>query len=88
MKQTDAVISIQGLNKIYQSSSLFKKKEVTAISDLSLDIPKTGIFVLLGSNGFVHNRVFFALSNLSRSVLANLPCCPSLQVFQVSPLAP
>jgi len=44
-------ISIRNLKKIYKSSWFSRKKDVTAIEDLSLDIPNTGIFVLLGSNG-------------------------------------
>jgi len=43
-------ISIRSASKTY-STSLFGSKGVTAISGLSLDVPKTGIFVLLGSNG-------------------------------------
>ncbi|KAI0069551.1 P-loop containing nucleoside triphosphate hydrolase protein, partial [Panus rudis PR-1116 ss-1] len=48
----DVAISIRNLGKDF-NTSLFRrnKKVVTAISDLTLDIPKYGIFVLLGSNG-------------------------------------
>ena len=47
-------ISIRNLNKTFSSSWWsWKKQSVVAIEDLSLDIPKSGIFVLLGSNGFV-----------------------------------
>jgi ATP-binding cassette subfamily A (ABC1) protein 3 len=47
----DTAISIRNLKKIYKSPWYSRKQDVTAIEDLSLDIPKTGIFVLLGSNG-------------------------------------
>ncbi|OBZ68485.1 ABC transporter A family member 2 [Grifola frondosa] len=45
-------ISIRNLGKDFKAS-FFKRSKgvVTAISDLSLDIPKYGIYVLLGSNG-------------------------------------
>jgi ATP-binding cassette subfamily A (ABC1) protein 3 len=47
-----AAISIRNLRKTF-SSSMFRREKgpVTAIGDLSVDIPKSGIFVLLGSNG-------------------------------------
>ncbi|KAI1786794.1 P-loop containing nucleoside triphosphate hydrolase protein [Ganoderma leucocontextum] len=50
-------ISIRNLGKDFRTS-FFKGKKgtVTAISDLSLDIPKHGIFVLLGPNGHVAFR--------------------------------
>jgi len=47
-------ISIKNLRKTFTPSMFRVSREkgpVTAISDLSLDIPKSGIFVLLGSNG-------------------------------------
>ncbi len=45
-------IFIRNLGKDFETS-LFKRDKglVTAIADLSLDIPKTGIYVSLGSNG-------------------------------------
>ncbi|KAJ7083357.1 hypothetical protein B0H15DRAFT_911901 [Mycena belliarum] len=48
----DVAVSIQGLGKTFKTS-LFNRKggNVTAVSDLTLDIPRLGIFVLLGSNG-------------------------------------
>ncbi|KAJ7045165.1 hypothetical protein C8F04DRAFT_989821 [Mycena alexandri] len=48
----DVAISVQGLNKTF-NTSMFNRKggNVTAVSDLTLDIPRLGIFVLLGSNG-------------------------------------
>jgi ATP-binding cassette subfamily A (ABC1) protein 3 len=60
-------ISIRNLRKTF-SAPLFKRSRgrVTAISDLSLDIPSQGIFVLLGSNGAGKSTVntsCFALDN-------------------------
>ncbi|KAJ6601121.1 hypothetical protein DFH09DRAFT_1020416 [Mycena vulgaris] len=48
----DVAVSIQGLGKTY-NTSMFNRKggNVTAVSDLTFDVPKLGIFVLLGSNG-------------------------------------
>ena len=47
----DIAISIRGLTKTYKTSWFTSKGDVNAVSNLSLDIPKTGIFVILGSNG-------------------------------------
>jgi ABC-type glutathione transport system ATPase component len=44
-------ISVKNLNKTFRTSWFPKRKTVVAVDDLSLEIPKTGIFVLLGSNG-------------------------------------
>ncbi|KAJ7239752.1 hypothetical protein B0H12DRAFT_1204157 [Mycena haematopus] len=48
----DVAVSIQGLGKTF-NTSLFNRKggNVTAVSDLTFDVPRLGIFVLLGSNG-------------------------------------
>ncbi|KAA1477252.1 P-loop containing nucleoside triphosphate hydrolase protein [Dentipellis sp. KUC8613] len=48
----DIAISVRNLQKTFHPS-LFRHSRgvVTAISDLTFDIPKFGIFVLLGSNG-------------------------------------
>jgi len=47
-------ISIRNLGKTFALPMFHREKApVTAIADLSLDIPKSGIFVLLGSNGWV-----------------------------------
>ncbi|KAJ7729088.1 hypothetical protein DFH07DRAFT_218233 [Mycena maculata] len=48
----DMAVSLQGLGKTF-NTSMFNRKggNVTAVSDLTLDIPRLGIFVLLGSNG-------------------------------------
>lgn len=48
----NVAISIKNLGKDFQTSLLGRKKGlVTAIADLTIDIPKYGIYVLLGSNG-------------------------------------
>ena len=48
----DVAISIKHLGKVFKTGVFNRRKNaVTAVEDLSLDIPKTGIFVLLGSNG-------------------------------------
>ena len=48
----DVAISIRNLGKDFQTSIFGgKKSNVIAVSDLSLEIPKYGIYVLLGSNG-------------------------------------
>lgn len=44
-------ISVNGLNKTFKAPWISSKSDVVAISDLTFDIPKSGIFVLLGSNG-------------------------------------
>lgn len=48
----DTAISIRQLGKTFSTSTFRRAKGlVTAVSDLSIEIPKFGIFVLLGSNG-------------------------------------
>ena len=50
----DIAISIRNLGKDFRPSFFKGDKDlVTAVSDLSLEIPKFGIYVLLGSNGCV-----------------------------------
>jgi ATP-binding cassette, subfamily A (ABC1), member 3 len=45
-------ISVKNLRKTFTPSMFSREKgPITAVSDLSMDIPKSGIFVLLGSNG-------------------------------------
>lgn len=44
-------ISVRHLNRVFRTSRWSSKGKVTAVNDLSFDVPKTGIFVLLGSNG-------------------------------------
>ncbi|OCH92960.1 P-loop containing nucleoside triphosphate hydrolase protein [Obba rivulosa] len=47
----DTAISIKNLNKTFTTSFWKGKERVIAVASLSLDIPKYGIYVLLGSNG-------------------------------------
>lgn len=58
-------ISIRNLGKDFQTS-MFKRDKglVTAVADLSLDIPKTGIYVLLGSNGAGKSTTMSILAGL------------------------
>ena len=51
----NTAISIRHLRKTFNTSHWWsrRKSEVEAVADLTLDIPKSGIFVLLGSNGCV-----------------------------------
>ncbi|KAI0042590.1 P-loop containing nucleoside triphosphate hydrolase protein [Auriscalpium vulgare] len=62
---SDVAISIKGLQKTF-TPSLYQpsKAPVTAITDLSFDIPKFGIFVLLGSNGAGKSTVLSILGGL------------------------
>ena len=48
----DAAISIQNLGKDFMPRLFSRKDPVTAVADLSFNVPKNGIFVLLGSNGY------------------------------------
>jgi ABC-type multidrug transport system ATPase subunit len=48
---SDAAISVQNLGKEFEPPWFSRKEHVTAVEDLSFDVPKNGIFVLLGSNG-------------------------------------
>ncbi|KAG8997749.1 hypothetical protein FRB94_007471 [Tulasnella sp. JGI-2019a] len=45
---TDYAVHVKNISKTF---NIGKKSEVVAITDLSLKIPKTGVFVILGSNG-------------------------------------
>jgi len=47
----DTAISVQNLGKDFKPPLFSEKEPVTAVADLSFDVPKNGIFVLLGSNG-------------------------------------
>ena len=73
----NVAISIRNLGKDFRPL-VFKRKErlVTAISDLSLDIPKNGIFVLLGPNGYVSMSFTSGLSHRSLSCIAVLESPP------------
>jgi len=48
----DMAISIQNLGKDFAPPLFSGKERVTAVEDLSFNVPKNGIFVLLGSNGY------------------------------------
>jgi len=48
----DTAISVQNLGKDFKPPLFSRKDLVTAVKDLSFDVPKHGIFVLLGSNGY------------------------------------
>ncbi|KAK7021894.1 hypothetical protein VNI00_017183 [Paramarasmius palmivorus] len=60
----DVAISIRNLKKTFRTSFFSKSKSITAVEDLSLDIPKNGIFVLLGSNGAGKSTILSILANL------------------------
>ncbi|KAG1725891.1 uncharacterized protein EDB91DRAFT_1086964 [Suillus paluster] len=62
-------ISIRNLGKTFSPSMFHREKRpVAAIVDLSLDIPKSGIFVLLGSNGGMYS----AGKSTALSIIGNL----------------
>ncbi|GBE77297.1 hypothetical protein SCP_0101700 [Sparassis crispa] len=61
----DTAISIRNLGKDFHSSIFtWKKDVVTAVADLSLDIPRYGIHVLLGSNGAGKSTTMSILAGL------------------------
>ena len=53
----NTAISVQNLGKIFKPPLLSRKESVTAVADLSFDVPKHGIFVLLGSNGYESSTI-------------------------------
>ncbi|KAF9471812.1 P-loop containing nucleoside triphosphate hydrolase protein [Pholiota conissans] len=59
-------ISIRNLTKVYRGSTFWSRKKVTAVQDLNLDIPKTGIFVMLGSNGAGKSTAISVVGGLSK----------------------
>uniref|UniRef100_A0A8H8CNN7 ABC transporter domain-containing protein n=1 Tax=Psilocybe cubensis TaxID=181762 RepID=A0A8H8CNN7_PSICU len=65
----NTAISIRNLTKTYKTTRWFglgsKKGEVTAVRELSLDVPRTGIFVLLGSNGAGKSTSLSVIAGLS-----------------------
>ncbi|KAK0217586.1 hypothetical protein EDD85DRAFT_990713 [Armillaria nabsnona] len=62
----DVAVSIKNLGKTFSTSLLRPTKNVvTAVNDLTLDIPKHGIFVLLGSNGAGKSTVLSILGGLT-----------------------
>nr|VWP02214.1 Beta-galactosidase [Ganoderma boninense] len=61
----DTAISIRNLGKDFKPSFFKGDKDlVTAVSDLSLEIPKFGIYVLLGSNGAGKSTTMSILAGL------------------------
>ncbi|KAH7886313.1 hypothetical protein F5I97DRAFT_2027968 [Phlebopus sp. FC_14] len=61
----DAAISVRNLHKTFKPSMFRREKgPITAIADLTLDIPKSGIFVLLGSNGAGKSTALSIIANL------------------------
>ncbi|KAH9830408.1 uncharacterized protein C8Q71DRAFT_862423 [Rhodofomes roseus] len=61
----DVAISMKHLGKDFKTSRFMGRKTiVSAVEDLSLDIPKTGIFVLLGSNGAGKSTTMSILAGL------------------------
>ncbi|KAF7302856.1 hypothetical protein MKEN_01247800 [Mycena kentingensis (nom. inval.)] len=61
----DVAVSVRGLGKVFSTSVFSRKADVTAIEDLTLDIPKGGIFVLLGSNGAGKSTALSILGGLT-----------------------
>ncbi|KAF5385138.1 hypothetical protein D9615_001087 [Tricholomella constricta] len=61
----DVAISVRNLNKTFKTPWFSRKAAVTAIADLSFDIPKSGIFVLLGSNGAGKSTSLSIIGSLS-----------------------
>lgn len=54
----DTAISIQNLGKDFKPALFSGKETVTAVANLSFDVPKNGIFVLLGSNGYEADSIY------------------------------
>lgn len=76
-------ISIRNLGKDFQTSAFKSKKGlVTAITDLTLNIPKYGIYVLLGSNGYACSVLKYLGLTISLGAgRESPPPCPSSGVF-------
>lgn len=84
MPNEDVAISVRNLRKTYDSPWWrWGNEEVIAIDDLTLDIPKYGIFVLLGSNGFVLLSEIYGIEAKYRSVLGSQLHCLSSLDFKV-----
>ncbi|KAG7099993.1 hypothetical protein E1B28_001784 [Marasmius oreades] len=61
----DTAISVRNLEKTFNTSFFRSKKGlVTAVADLTLEIPKYGIYVLLGSNGAGKSTTLSILAGL------------------------
>lgn len=74
----NTAISIRNLTKVYKTSKLSSKGDIAAIRNLNLDVPKTGIFVLLGSNGCVPSPIEprYKYDPNVNIALVNQPHCP------------
>jgi ATP-binding cassette, subfamily A (ABC1), member 3 len=59
----DMAISVRNLRKTFNTGFFKRSGNIVAIDDLSFDVPKNGIFVLLGSNGYVDTNMCICLSN-------------------------
>ncbi|EIW75760.1 hypothetical protein CONPUDRAFT_131199 [Coniophora puteana RWD-64-598 SS2] len=59
-----SAVSIRNLKMVFPPSLLGRKNPVVAIEDLSLDVPTSGIFVLLGSNGAGKSTTLSVLGGL------------------------
>ncbi|PFH49786.1 hypothetical protein AMATHDRAFT_4551 [Amanita thiersii Skay4041] len=63
----NVAISVRNLRKTFKSSILSSKNSIVAIDELSFDVPKRGIFVLLGSNGAGKSTALSILGGLASS---------------------
>lgn len=55
---SNTAISVRNLRKAFPPPFLRKSRgDVIAVDNLSFDVPKHGIFVLLGSNGYVYIEI-------------------------------
>lgn len=59
-----AAIVVNNLKKTFSNASIFKRKRMVAIEDLSFTIPTSGIWILLGANGAGKSTVLSILANL------------------------
>jgi hypothetical protein len=74
----NVAISVRNLRKVYRTSKWpWSKGRVQAIDNLSFDIPKSGIFGLLGSNGCASLPAPFPKSMLMSPELESPPLWPS-----------
>ncbi|KAF8640810.1 hypothetical protein AX17_000459 [Amanita inopinata Kibby_2008] len=63
----NVAISVRNLRKTFKTWRFMSGNSVTAIADLSFDVPKTGIFVLLGSNGAGKSTALSIIAGLTSS---------------------